>query len=198
MKKLLHVGCGQETLKNLPKAFQNGDWQEVRFDIAEEVKPDIIGTLLDMSAVEDGSVDLVYSSHNIEHVFYHEVPKVLLEFKRVLNDDGFAIIACPDLQLICELTLQGDLDAPLYNSVSGPITALDVFYGHSESIEQGCTYMAHKTGFDLKLMAKRLKEAGFGNFRGKRIRGRKELLFVASIAALDGEAMAKIYAEFTA
>jgi len=198
MKKLLHVGCGQATLKNLPKIFQDGSWQEVRFDIAEEVKPDIIGTLLDMTGVEDCSVDVVYSSHNIEHVFYHEVLQVLAEFKRVLKDDGFAIIACPDLQLICQLALKAGMDAPLYHSANGPITALDIFYGHAESIERGYTYMAHKTGFDLKLMAKRLGEAGFGNFRGKRKQARKELLFVASVAAIPGEEMAKKYAEFTA
>ena len=30
-----------------------------------------------MSAVETNSVDAIYSSHNIEHVFPHEVPIVL-------------------------------------------------------------------------------------------------------------------------
>ena len=180
MKKLLHVGCGLSTIKDLPTIFQDGSWQEVRFDIDEEVNPDILGTLLDMEAVESGSVDAIYSSHNIEHVYYHEVLLVLKEFKRILTDDGLAIVACPDIGLICELALQDGLDAPLYQSSSGPITPLDIIYGHSASIKTGATYMAHKTGFDIKLLAKRFRQAGFGNLHGKRLKPRKELLFVAS------------------
>ena len=40
-----------------------------------------------MSAVADKSVDAIFSSHNIEHVYPHEVEKVLKEFLRVLSDD---------------------------------------------------------------------------------------------------------------
>ena len=36
-----------------------------------------------MSAVESGSVDGIYSSHNIEHVYPHEVPAVLAELGHV-------------------------------------------------------------------------------------------------------------------
>ena len=49
-----------------------GEWQEVRLDISEQVAPDIIGTITDMEAVADGSMDALWSSHNIEHVFPHE------------------------------------------------------------------------------------------------------------------------------
>tara|TARA_B110000008_G_C16612067_1_gene420898 strand:+ start:309 stop:419 length:111 start_codon:yes stop_codon:yes gene_type:complete len=35
-----------------------------------------------MSLVETGSVDAIYSAHNIEHVYPHEVPIVLNEFYR--------------------------------------------------------------------------------------------------------------------
>ena len=62
------------------------------------VNPDIVGTLLDMSQVQTASVDAVYSSHNIEHVYPHEVPIVLKEFYRVLKDDGIVVLECPDLQ----------------------------------------------------------------------------------------------------
>jgi len=196
MKKLLHVGCGQATLNNLPEVFQGGTWQEVRFDIDEEVKPDIIGTLLDMKEIETCSVEALYSAHNIEHVYYHEVLPVLKEFHRVLTDDGFALIACPDVQLICELALKKGLDAPLYRSPSGPISALDIMYGHGGSIKLGHTFMAHKTGFDLKLLAKRLSQAGFGNLYGKRVRTRKELLFVASKTKIPNEEMLKKFHEF--
>ena len=54
--------------------------------------------MTDMSAVETGSMDALFSSHNVEHLYPHEVPVAFVEFHRVLNDDGFAIITGPDLQ----------------------------------------------------------------------------------------------------
>jgi len=86
MKTFLHVGCGP-IKKNLVKGFSNDVWSEIRLDIDEKVRPDIIGSILDMHSVESGSVDAVYSSHNIEHVFPHEVPIALKEFHRVLKDN---------------------------------------------------------------------------------------------------------------
>jgi len=52
MKNFLHVGCGPQNKKNL-KGFQSEDWKEIRFDIDKNVSPDIIGTLTDMSKVEN-------------------------------------------------------------------------------------------------------------------------------------------------
>ena len=54
MKNFLHVGCGPQYKDSL-KGFK--DWQEIRFDIDPKVKPDILGSLTDMSAVEDKSVE---------------------------------------------------------------------------------------------------------------------------------------------
>jgi hypothetical protein len=72
---MLHVGCGSATLAKLPPGFRDGSWSEVRLDINPAVKPDIIGTITDMPDVPSGSMDAVYSSHNIEHVYTHDVIK---------------------------------------------------------------------------------------------------------------------------
>jgi len=45
--------------------------------------------MLDMPAVADGSVDAIYSSHNIEHLYPDEIPVALKEFLRVLKPEGF-------------------------------------------------------------------------------------------------------------
>ena len=100
MKTVLHVGCGPQKKSNI-NGFNNDNWIEIRFDIDEKVNPDIVGTLIDMSEVETNSVDAIYSSHNIEHLFSHEVPVALKEMYRVLNDDGYLIITCPDLVSVC-------------------------------------------------------------------------------------------------
>jgi hypothetical protein len=52
----------------------------LRLDIDKNVNPDIVGTMLDMSAVADASVDAVFSSHNIEHLYPHEAPIYPLDF----------------------------------------------------------------------------------------------------------------------
>ena len=62
MKKLLHVGCGTFTKEKTIPYFFSHAWQEIRFDIDPNVKPDIVGSLTDMSALETESVDAIYSS----------------------------------------------------------------------------------------------------------------------------------------
>lgn len=162
MKQVLHVGCGFNTLANLPAGFRDGTWDEVRFDIDPAVKPDRIGTITQMSDVETESVDALFSSHNIEHVFPHEVPAVLAEFRRVLKPNGFAVITCPDLLTVAERIVEKGLLAPLYVSPAGPITPLDILYGHIEAVAEGRVYMAHKTGFTEALLRRDLTRAGFG------------------------------------
>jgi SAM-dependent methyltransferase len=160
MKTFLHVGCGPQN-KSALKGFDSGEWREVRFDIDPSVKPDIVGTLTDMRAVATGSVDAIYSAHNIEHVFAHEVDAALREFHRVLKEDGFVVLTCPDLRSICEAVANDKLLEPLYDSAAGPITPMDSMYGHGESIASGKIHMAHKTGFTYSTLNEALFKAGF-------------------------------------
>ena len=167
MKTFLHVGCGTLTKQDL-KGFDSPEWQEVRFDIDPKVKPDIIGTLEDMSAVPDASVDAIYSSHNIEHVYAYQVPRVLQEFRRVLRADGFGIVTCPDLQSVAEHVVRDELLTPLYVSPMGPITPMDVMYGHTASIAHGNEYMSHRCGFTFSALTDILTTTGFVDIVGGR------------------------------
>ena len=103
--KLLNVGCGPQGRQHGFLGFK--DWQEVRLDIDPSVQPDVLGTMTDMSAVATASIDAIVSSHNIEHLYPHEVPQALAEFVRVLKDDGLLLITCPDLQSVCERVARG-------------------------------------------------------------------------------------------
>ena len=64
MKKVLHVGCGQETIKNSTKIFETDEWSETRLDIDETIDPpvDIIADIRDLSQIPDASFDAIYSS----------------------------------------------------------------------------------------------------------------------------------------
>ena len=130
-------------------------------DIDESVNPDIVGTLTDMNSVKSGSVDAVFSSHNIEHIFPHEVPTALSEFYRVLNDDGMVVITCPDIQSTGEAIAQGKLLEPLYDSPMGPVTAFDIIFGHRETTVDGNIFMIHKGGFTYSSLDRAFSEAGF-------------------------------------
>jgi SAM-dependent methyltransferase len=160
MKTLLHVGCGPQNKSGL-KGFDSVDWREIRFDIDSSVNPDIEGTLTDMRAVATDSVDAIYSSHNIEHVFPHEVHSVLLEFHRVLTEEGIVVLTCPDLRSVCEAVANDKLYETLYVSPVGPIAPIDVLYGHRDYIANGKIYMAHKTGFTYSSLNDAFFKAGF-------------------------------------
>ena len=159
-KRVLDVGSGGQASSKLHKIFQG--WRCLRLDIDERVKPDIVGSIVDMKRkVSDRSYDAIWSSHNLEHLYPHEVKPALTEFSRVLKPTGFALITCPDLTQIAEQMLKQDVEKPAYVSPAGPISALDMLYGHSASLARGNLYMAHHTGFTASRIGPLILQAGF-------------------------------------
>ena len=168
MKTFLHVGCGFQNKSHL-KGFDNDNWKEIRLDIDKNVNPDIVGTLTDMKLVETGSVDAVYSSHNIDHIYPHEVRIALKEFYRVLKDDGIVVIKCPDLQSVCEAVVKDKLLETLYDSPVGPISPIDILFGNRKEIAEGNEYMEKKSGFTYSVLDRVFFEAGFKTRYGGRM-----------------------------
>jgi len=160
---VLHVGCGAPNPEKLPAPFRGESWREIRFDIDPAVRPDVTGTMTDMSSFADGSVDAVYSSHNLEHLYVQEIPLALKEFIRVLKRSGFALITCPDLQSVATLVADDKLIEPAYTSPAGPIAPFDMIYGHRASLMKGNLHMAHRSGFTARLLAVTLREIGFAH-----------------------------------
>lgn len=161
MKRVLHVGCGSSRIAERHPHFQPKDWEEVRLDIDAGVRPDIVADITDMKMVESGSFDALYSSHNLEHLYPHQVPLALGEFRRVLRPEGYALIILPDLRTVAKHIAEDKLEDVLYQSPAGPVAPLDVLYGFRPSLAQGSLYMAHKTGFTAKTLAAALGRSGF-------------------------------------
>lgn len=178
---LLHVGCGAATKLNTTKGFQSEDWHEIRLDIDPHVNPDIVGSMLDMSQVPDESIDAVFSSHNIEHLHFHEVRVALEEFRRVLKPSGFLCITCPDLQSLSLLIAEDKLLDTAYVSPRGPIAPIDILFGHRQELEAGNSYMAHKCGFTLTTLSAEATSAGFGANIGIRRDSHLDLWLLATI-----------------
>lgn len=161
MKTFLHVGCGPKRKDQTTPGFNTPEWREIRFDIDPAVKPDIAGTMTDMSGVETASVDALFSSHNIEHLYPHEVPVALKEFRRVLKPDGFVVLTCPDLQSVCALVAEDKLTEAAYTAPAGAIAPIDILYGHRPAMAAGNLFMAHRCGFTERVLIQTFHAAGF-------------------------------------
>lgn len=197
MKTFLHVGCGAQRKDNTTRGFNTDEWQELRLDIDENVQPDIVGTMTDMSGVPDASVDAIFSSHNIEHLYAHEVPVAMGEFLRVLKPDGFAIITCPDLQSVCALVAQGKLTDPAYHTAQGvPIAPIDILYGWRVPMAQGNLYMAHRCGFTENVMRGTLLDVGFHSVGTLARPAHFDLWAVACKSAHNEEQLQQLGSEF--
>jgi hypothetical protein len=85
----------------------------------------------------------------------------LREFHRVLKWTGFAFIRLPDLQEVARHVAEGKLEDALYLSPMGPITPLDILYGHRPSLANGNAFMAHHTGFTGETLGAALIKSGF-------------------------------------
>ncbi|BBB91654.1 MAG TPA: methyltransferase domain-containing protein [Methylomusa anaerophila] len=168
MKKFLHVGCGPHNPKRTADIFPPAEWEEVRLDIDANVKPDIVGDITDMAAVAAAEYDALFSSHNLEHLYAHQVPLALAEFFRVLKSGGYAIIRVPNIQEVAEEVAKGNLEGLLYTAPAGQIAAIDILYGFRPSVAAGNYFMAHKTAFTPQTLGMKLVSIGFKDVKLRR------------------------------
>lgn len=174
---VLNVGGNSKAIA-IPPHYDG--WEHHLLDIDPAGKPDIVCDARKLDTLAGGQYDSVYCSHNLEHYFAHEVPRVLRGFLHVLKPDGFVDIRVPDIdQLMKAYVAKGlDITDVLYQSSAGPITVRDVLYGYGKQIAtSGHDFFAHKTGFTPKSLQKVLVECGF-SFCGM-ASGRLEIRAVA-------------------
>jgi len=193
MPTFLHVGCGAKRKSETTAGFNRPEWTEVRLDIDPAAQPDIVSDMVDMSPVASGAMDALFSSHNIEHLYQHQVPQALAEFRRVLKPDGFVVIGCPDLQAVAALLAEDKLTEPVYRSPAGPVTPHDMFYGFGPSMAQGHLFMAHRCGFTRTSLIKALHQAGFQRVGARRLR--YDLWVVATLGAMPDETLKGLMAD---
>jgi len=159
LKTVLHVGCGPKQ-NRLPREYSAH--REFRLDLDPGVDPDVVSSIVAMPMVETGSVDCVFASHVLEHLYHHEAAMALAEFLRVLAPGGTADIRVPDLCAIGGRIGLDQLGDALYqNPAFGTVTPLDMLYGSRREIAAGNLFMAHKTGFTQSVLKRALAAAGF-------------------------------------
>ena len=189
-KVLLHVGCGSAELTHIPlTGFHTDNWDEVRLDADESVQPDIVGSMVKMDVVADGFADALFSSHGIEHLYWHDIPLAFAEFRRVLKEDGFVVITCPDVQAAAAMIAEDRMFEKAYDSPAGTITPFDILYSYRPFVKANPQWMAHHCGFTLSTLMATLKEAGFASIVGARRPEAFDLWVLASKSPRTEEAM---------
>lgn len=156
---LVNAGCGSKGSGLVPAMFDR--WRQLRVDVDPEVDPDVLADITDLSAIPSGFADAVWTAHCVEHLYLHQVPQALGEFRRILKDDGFLCLVVPDLQTIAKYIVEDKLDEVIYESPAGPITGHDVLFGFGPAVALGYINMAHRCGFAPTSLLKRLGDAGF-------------------------------------
>ena len=152
----LNIGCSSET--NCPTVgwtVVDGLMNALPVHIASEVN--------DLSAVDSGSVEKLYSSHTLEHLSptlgrnthkkaYSELCDTLAEWNRILRDNAEILISVPDFGTIIAL----------HSRFSSIMTAYDKRFLQSMIFGgQGYAYDIHKIGFDFEFLRDTLIDFGF-------------------------------------
>lgn len=137
----LHLGCG---VKHLP------GW--VHVDALAYPHVDHVGPVESLPFAADGSVDLIYACHVLEHFGRNEVAGVLAEWRRVLKPGGVLRLAVPDFAACAELYVAGRLGS--LNDIMGLLMG-----------GQRDQYDYHKVLFDEASLTALLKAAGFSSVR---------------------------------
>jgi SAM-dependent methyltransferase len=162
VKTFVNLGCGSPGSGHPVNLFEG--WRELRVDVTADVQPDIQASMTDLSAIASNSIDGVWCSHAIEHLYRHEVAVALAEIYRILSPEGVACIRVPDLQAIASLIAEDRLLEPIYTAEAGPVCAHDILYGFGPQVAKGHTNMAHRSGFTPSALVASLRQAAFGQF----------------------------------
>jgi hypothetical protein len=160
-RRVLNVGGNS---KKIPIPAHYNGWEHHLLDIDPSGGPEIVCDARQMQTLPAGGYDAVYCSHNLEHYYRHDLPRVLAGFLHVLKADGFADIRVPDMKAVFEDMIRRgmDIDDVLYESPAGPITINDVIYGFGRKIaESGQDFYAHRNGFTHRSLVVALRQAGF-------------------------------------
>ena len=135
----LHLGCGKRYIPGF-----------IHIDLADYPHIDYKSDVSDLSMFEDNSIDLIYTSHVLEHFKRYEIERVLTEWHRVLKPHGILRLAVPDFEAIVRV----------YEKYKDIGLVMGLLYGG-----QDYEHNFHHLVFDFKYLEILLKNVGFESIR---------------------------------
>lgn len=136
----LHLGCGKRKIHG---------WVNVDLDPSNQ--PDVVDNAETLNEIKDGSVEVLYASHILEHLKRINTLKVLQLWHSKLMSGGVLRLAVPDFEKVIEAYIARGI--PLHTLlgflVGGQRTDLD----------------NHYMIFDFNLLESLLKKAGFADVK---------------------------------
>lgn len=95
--KFVNIGCGESFITD--KSWVNLDYLSNHPSVKQ-------GNLLEKLPFINNSVDVIYSSHFLEHIPPRKVPLFLQECYRILKSNGKIRLVLPDLENLCKEYIQ--------------------------------------------------------------------------------------------
>ena len=135
----LHLGCGKRHLE---------DW--VNIDARADVGADLVADITNLAAFEDGSVQIIYACHVLEHIPRPQVAGVLAVWRKMLVPGGILRLAVPDFDAVARLYLN---HVPMQRLAG-------LLHGR-----QNAAWNTHYAVYDWHLLCHLLSEAGFYGMR---------------------------------
>lgn len=140
LKKIkLHLGCGDKHINGF-----------VNIDVRNLESVDLVEDIKTLKSFSNDSVDLIYTSHVLEHFGRHEYMSVLTNWFNVLKPGGILRICVPDFEKVVEH----------YNEYKNLEVLRGFLYG-GQNYEQNFHYCA----WDFNTINKDLKLIGFKNIQ---------------------------------
>lgn len=117
---------------------------------------DHVGNAEDLSRFADGSFDVLYASHVVEHFDYRDrLVAALRDWNRVLIPGGRVYVSVPDLDILARLLL----DRQRLSVEERFFVMRMIFGGHDNE------YDYHAAGLNEDFLSRFLTEAGFAKIR---------------------------------
>jgi SAM-dependent methyltransferase len=138
----LHIGCGKRFIPGF-----------VHVDVLPLPHVDHVTDAKRLSFATDGTVDLIYAAHVLEHFGRYEFKDVLREWFRVLKPGGVLRLSVPDFRACAAIYYEKGL-------ADGLTGLLGLIIGGQRD-----DFDYHKMIFDEPFLSAALKEVGFRDTR---------------------------------
>ena len=130
----LHLGCGKLKLENFINIDINSQTADLKINFTE------------LSIFNNNIIEEIYISHALEHFKRKKIINILLEWNRLLKNDGILRLAVPDFEKVVNMYMKNKDMSELIGFLSGG---------------QRDEYDIHYVNFDFNTLGELLKICGF-------------------------------------